>query len=164
MNTERIGKHTVEYFGDIEEMPVVRYNKWQRALLVDAGVGSDIAAFDRHCERLRIYLSKGQTEEAAKELDNLRQSVWMMQQEITPQHLAFAALVTKIDGRACDDLTDEALQRIVKELGDVPQNKLSGIIGRLKKKNRVRLNPLLPQVVRRQRNEGILRPVEEACR
>ena len=134
MMTIEIGKHTVEYYGEIEEMPVVRYHKWQKAMLIEAGLGSDIASFDRHCERLRIYIATGDKDNAQKELDNLRQSVWLIQQEVSPRLLAFAALVTKIDGRECCDLSDDALKKVVEQLSDAPAVKLSEVIGQLKKK------------------------------
>ena len=67
----KIGKHTVEIYDAIDELPIVRFHRYQKLLLIDAGVGSDIAAFDQRTEKMRRYLMDGKTENAQKELENL---------------------------------------------------------------------------------------------
>ena len=134
MVTTKIGKHTVEMYDTIDELPIVRFHKYQKLLLIDSGVGSDIAAFDQRTEKMRRYLMDGKTEKAQQELENLRQSVFMIQNEINPKHRAFAVLVTKIDGRECNDLTDDALLRITAELQDVPEKELTAQLEAVKKK------------------------------
>ena len=134
MVTTKIGKHTVEMYDTIDELPIVRFHKYQKLLLIDSGVGSDIAAFDQRTEKMRRYLMDGKTEKAQQELENLRQSVFMIQNEINPKHRAFAVLVAKIDGRECNDLTDDALLRITAELQDVPEKELTAQLEAVKKK------------------------------
>ena len=56
MVTTKIGKHTVEMHDTIEELPVVRFHKYQKLLLIDAGVGADITAFDQRLEKARLFL------------------------------------------------------------------------------------------------------------
>ena len=134
MVTTKIGKHTVEMYDTIDELPIVRFHKYQKLLLIDAGVGSDIASFDQRTEKMRRYLMEGKHELAQRELENLRQSVFMIQNEISPKHRAFAVLVSKIDGRECNDLTDDALLRITDELKDVPEKELTAQLEAVKKK------------------------------
>ena len=134
MVTTKIGKHTVEMYDTIDELPIVRFHKYQKLLLIDAGVGSDIGSFDQRTEKMRRYLMEGKHELAQRELENLRQSVYMIQNEISPKHRAFAVLVSKIDGRECNDLTDDALLRITDELKDVPEKELTAQLEAVKKK------------------------------
>jgi hypothetical protein len=134
MVTAKIGKHTVEYFDTIEELPIVRFHKYQKLLLVDAGIGSDIAAFDQHVERVRRYIAAEKPESAQKELENLRQCVYMVQNGISPQHRAFAVLVTKIDGQECNDLSDDALNAITERLKDAPAKDVAAQLEAAKKK------------------------------
>lgn len=134
MTTTKIGKHTVEFFDAIDELPIVRFHKYQKLLLVDAGVGSDIRAFDQRIEKTRRYLMLGQTENAQKELENIRQCVFLIQSGINPQHRAFAALVTKIDGKPCDDISDDALAKITEMLSDAPEKELAAPLDAAKKK------------------------------
>ncbi len=134
MQTVKIGKHTVEYFDTIEELPIVRFHKYQKLLLVDAGIGSDIASFDQRIEKARRFLAAGKPEQAQQELENLRQCVYLIQTEMSPRHRAFAALVTKIDGKDCTDISDEALQNVTDLLSDAPEKETTAQLDAVKKK------------------------------
>lgn len=134
MVTVKIGKHTVEMYDTIDELPIVRFHKYQKLLLIDAGVGADITAFDQRIEKTRRFLMDGKVDKAQQELDNLRQSVFLIQSEINPKHRAFAALVTKIDGRDCDDITDDGLAKLTETLNDAPESELTAQLEAVKKK------------------------------
>jgi len=134
MVTVKIGKHTVEMYDTIDELPIVRFHKYQKLLLIDAGVGADITAFDQRIEKTRRFLMDGKADKAQQELDNLRQSVFLIQSEINPKHRAFAALVTKIDGRDCDDITDDGLAKLTETLNDAPESELTAQLDAVKKK------------------------------
>ena len=134
MVTAKIGKHTVEFYDTIEELPIVRFHKYQKLLLVDAGIGSDIAAFDQRIEKTRRFLMSGKPEQAQQELENMRQCVFLIQTGVIPKHRAFAALVTKIDGQDCTDLGDDALAAITEKLNDVPESELTARLEAVKKK------------------------------
>ena len=134
MVTVKIGKHTVEMYDTIEELPIVRFHKYQKLLLVDAGIGSDIAAFDQRIEKTRRFLMAGKPEQAQQELENMRQCVFLIQSGVNPKHRAFAALVTKIDGQDCTDIGDDALAAITEKLNDVPESELTAQLEAVKKK------------------------------
>lgn len=130
----KIGNHTVEMYDTIEELPIVRFHKYQKMLLVDAGIGADITAFDQRIERTRRFLAAGKPDKAAQELENMRQCVFLIQNGINPKHRAFAALVTKIDGQECKDISDDALAAITAKLNDVPESELTAQLDAVKKK------------------------------
>lgn len=134
MVTAKIGKHTVEFYDTIEELPIVRFHKYQKLLLVDAGIGSDIAAFDQRIEKTRRFLMAGKPEQAQQELENMRQCVFLIQSGVNPKHRAFAALITKIDGQDCTDIGDDALAAITEKLNDVPESELTAQLEAVKKK------------------------------
>ena len=118
----------------IDELPIVRFHKYQKLLLIDAGVGADITAFDQRIEKTRRFLMDGKTEKAQQELENLRQAVFLIQTEINPKHRAFAALVTKIDGRDCNDVSDDGLAKLTETLNDAPESELTAQLDAVKKK------------------------------
>jgi len=120
MVVAKIGKHTVEYYDTIEELPVARFHKYQKLLLIDAGIGADIAAFDNRIERARRFIADGKADKAQQELENLRQCVFLVQSGISPKDRAFAALVTKIDGNDCTDISDAALEKLTELFADIP--------------------------------------------
>lgn len=135
MVTVKIGKHTVEMYDAIDELPIVRFHKYQKLLLIDAGIGADITAFDQRIEKARRFLMDGKTDKAQQELENLRQAVYLIQAGINPKHRAFAALVAKIDGRDCNDLSDDGLAKLTESLNDVPEKELTAQLDAVKKKN-----------------------------
>lgn len=134
MVTVKVGQHTIEMYDAIDELPIVRFHKYQKLLLVDAGIGSDIAAFDQRIERTRRFLMAGKNDKAQQELENLRQGVFLIQNGINPKHRAFAVLVTKIDGKECNDISDDAITKLTELLNDVPVKDLTAPLDAVKKK------------------------------
>ncbi len=133
MRTIKIGSHIVELYDAIDEMPIKRFHKYNKMLLVDAGIGSDLADFDGHIQKAIAYLKAKAPENAIVELDNLRQNVFMMQNEVSPRSLAFACLVKAVDGKPTE-ATDEALSAIVEKLADVPLKEMTAHFDAVKKK------------------------------
>lgn len=134
METEKIGRHTVEFYGDIKELPVVRFQTYQKLLLIDAGIGGDIASVDKRLERTRRFLMAGQPKEAERELENLRQCIFLVQSSVLPKHRAFAALVTKIDGESFAEVTEAGLDRVTELLKDAPVGEVDAAMRAAKKK------------------------------
>lgn len=146
MQTVKIGKHTVEMYDTIDEMPIVRFHKYQKLLLIDAGIGSDLAAFDQRIEKARRFIMEGKAESAKQELENLRQAVYFIQNGINPKHRAFAALVSKIDGKECNDISDDALTRLVEALSDISEKELTAQLDAVKKKIDAELKLYFPSI------------------
>ncbi|MCM1077874.1 MAG: hypothetical protein NC344_06890 [Bacteroidales bacterium] len=134
MKRTSIGRHSVEIYDSIDELPIRRFHKFNKMLLIDAGVGSDLADFDRHIERAMAYSRSKTPELTSTELDNLRQNVYFIQSGLSPRHLAFAVLVSSIDGKVCEDLSDEALQGVVDLLADVTVKDMTAHFDAVKKK------------------------------
>lgn len=146
MKTVKIGNHTAEVYETIEELPIVRYHKYQKYLLVDAGVGSTIEDVDRHIEKARRFCMLKDTDNAQKELENLRQCAYLIQTGIMPKHYAFAALVAKLDGRECSDLSDDALKNVLDTLNDAPNGDVTAQLSAVKKKIDTELTLYFPRV------------------
>ena len=146
MKELKIGKHRVEIHDDISQLPVRRYHVFNRMLLVDAGIGGDITDFDRHIERVMAYNRKDQRENLLLELKNLRQSVFLILNGISPKMMAFACLVKKLDGIERDDLTDEGLRKLLDELGDVPIGDMTASFEAVKKKIDEDLSRYFPKI------------------
>lgn len=113
-------------------------------MLVDAGVGSDLTSFDAHIERVVRYIKSDKREDAAKEMENMRQNIYMIIQELSPQHMAFACLVHSIDGKCYDDMSDDGLQKVLTLLGGAPTKDITSQSDEVKKKNRHGVKSVLP--------------------
>ena len=118
MKTIKIGKHKITYFDAISELPITRFHVYNKMLLVDSGVGSDITDFDSHAERIIAFLQKKDIESAIKEMQNLRQNLYLIQQTLSPKHMAFAALIKEIDGKPCDNISDDGLKETLAVLSE----------------------------------------------
>lgn len=134
MKHVKLGKHNVLLYSSIDELPIVRFHRYNKMLLVDAGLGSDLNAVDGHIERAVRFLKSDQRKEAATELENMRQTIYLILQGMSPKHLAFAVLVAQIDGKDCDDISDEGLKRVVDMLGDVTIQDMTAESEAVKKK------------------------------
>ena len=136
MREVRLAGHRVRLYDSIDELPIVRFHRYNRYLLVDAGVGSDISDFDAHMERAVRYLRNGDGDSAANELENIRQGVYMILEGQNVRHLSFACLVESIDGKPTDDLSAEGLQRVLDLLGGAKKKDVTEAYTSVKKKNR----------------------------
>lgn len=124
----------VRLYDSIDELPIVRFHKYNRMLLVDAGIGSDISDFDAHIEKVVRWMRKGDNENAAKEMENMRQNVYMIMSEQSVRDLSLACLVESIDGERCDDLSPEGLTKTLAALGGAPRKDIAEAYASVKKK------------------------------
>lgn len=134
MRIEKIAGHRVEFYDSIDELPIVRYQKFNKMLLVDSGVGSDVGDFDNHIEKIIAFIGNGNTDLAVTELGNMRQNLFFVQNNLSPRYLSFAALVKSIDGRPCSDVTDEGLQRTLDILKGGKAGQMVALLMAAKKK------------------------------
>lgn len=134
MKNAKIGKHNVEIYDSIEDLPSVRFHKYNKFLLIDAGIGSDLSDVDGHIEKAIAYSRSKTPELGAIELENLRQNIYFIQAELSPKHLALAVLIKSIDGVEQTDLSPEGLQKVLDYFSDVPHNELTAQSEAVKKK------------------------------
>lgn len=134
MRTVQIKGMSVEIYDSIEDLPIMRFHKYNKMLLVDAGVGSDLADFDRHIEKAIRYASGTAPGLAVAELQNLRQNVYFIQSEISPRNLAFAVLVKSVNGKPRNDLSDDGLQQTMNLFKDVANSEITAQLEAVKKK------------------------------
>ena len=134
MRDVRIGKHFVRIYDSIDDLPMERFHRYNKMLLIDAGIGSDISTMDAHVEKVLRFMKGNDIENAAKELENLRQNIYLIQTEQSPKNLSFACLVESIDGNECNDISDDGLERTRKMLDDVPKGEVADVMSATKKK------------------------------
>lgn len=116
MRIERIGKHRIELFNGIDELPTERFFAYNRMLLIDSGIGGDMESVDSHIGRVMRYLGKDMKKEANQELLNLRSNIYFVLENMSPKYLSYVALIDKIDGVEMRDFSDENLKRVLKDL------------------------------------------------
>lgn len=137
------GKNILLY-DSIDELPIINFQKYNKFLLIDTGIGSDADSIDKHISRIARYI-KDDVPMALKELQNMRQNMFMITNEISPKNMAFAALIHSIDGKKVEDLTDENLKSILEELNFIPHGLLYKIVEGVKKKIQEELELYFPK-------------------
>lgn len=144
MKTIDIGKHKVEIYDSIDELPIKRFHKFNKYLLVDAGVGSDINDINEKISKIIRYIDKADKNNAKIELENLRQSMYLVTQEMNLKHLAFMVLVKSIDGKEITDLSDEGIRATQKIFENQSLNFIDRLFQSVKKKIDEELNLYFP--------------------
>jgi len=134
MEKLQINGHKIVFYNNIEELPIKRYHKFNKLLLIEANIGSTVADVDRHLHKAMLLVGAKRNEDAMTELQNLRQNIIFVQNSVSPTSLAFAALIKEMDGEPCNDLTDEALKKIADRLQDVAAVDIHKTVAAQKKK------------------------------
>lgn len=139
-----ISNKIIRVYDSIDEMPIVNFQKYNKYLLIDSGVGSDVDDIDAHITRVAKYIKAGDSKKALLELQNMRQNMHMVNSEISPKYLAFAALIHSVDGKEVDDLSDDGLKKLLLELKAIKHSKVMDFLLWLKKKVTFELEVYFP--------------------
>ena len=145
MRTTEIGGHKVEIYDSIDALPVLRFHAFNKMILVDSGIGSDLNDWDAHAERVIRFIMSDDKESAIKELTNLRQNIYLTINGINPRGMAFAAMVKSIDGEEYDDLTTEGLAKVNAMLKEATDKEIAAETEAVKKKIEEELAVYFPQ-------------------
>lgn len=134
----------IKVYDSIDEMPIINFQKYNKYLLIDSGIGSDADDIDAHIVRIAKFIKANNTAKALQELQNMRQNIHMVNSKISPKYMAFAALIHSIDGRQVTDLSDENLKSILEQLKNVKHSKIIDFLVWLKKKVAFELETYFP--------------------
>lgn len=139
-----INNKIVRVYDSIDEMPIVNFQKYNKYLLIDSGIGSDADDIDAHITRIAKFIKANNNKKALQELQNMRQNMYMVNNEISPRYLAFAALIHSVDGKEANDLSDDGLKALLKELKEVKHSAIVEFLLWLKKKVAFELETYFP--------------------
>lgn len=139
-----INKKIVRVYDSIDEMPIINFQKYNKYLLIDSGIGSDADDIDAHIVKIAKFIKANNNKKALQELQNMRQNMYMVNNEISPKYLAFAALIHSIDGKEVNDLSDDGLKKLLQDLKDIKHSKVIDFLLWLKKKVTSELETYFP--------------------
>ena len=139
-----VNKKVVRVYDSIDEMPIINFQKYNKYLLIDSGIGSDADDIDAHIMRIAKFINNKDNKKALQELQNMRQNMYMVNNEISPKYLAFAALIHSIDGIEVTDLSDDGLRSILANLKEVKHSRIIDFLVWLKKKVATELELYFP--------------------
>lgn len=128
MRKEKIGKIDVEFFDGIDEMPIERFHVYNKYLLIDSSIGSNAFHIDSHIEKIAKYIHLKDDKNAMVELMNMRQNMHFVLNSVSPDHLSFACLISKINNEVRNDLSEAGLKET---LFKIKEGLNIGLIGTL---------------------------------
>lgn len=99
--------HKVLFFNSPEVLPMNRYQKFNKHLMIDNDVGSDFADYNARTDKSIKFFKRGMNKEGLQELENRRQTVYNAFTMYSPKHHALATLVHSIDGKERGYLDDD---------------------------------------------------------
>lgn len=129
-----LGTHEVTMYDSIEELPIERFQKYNKMLMLDAGLGSDTSALDAHLARVGEFIKAKDLTNAAAEIDNVRQTLFNVQNGLTPHFLSLIPLMAELDGEPLTDMSDESLKAVYEKLKDVTVGTYEATASEVKKK------------------------------
>lgn len=126
----------VMLYESIKEMPIDLFSSFNKYLIQDLGLGSDITDVAKHFGTMYKYLGNAQIEEAAQESYNLYQNIFLMLERINIKHISFACFVHSINEVELTDYSETNLRNTCQILGriGVTQGDAIEILEDLKKK------------------------------
>lgn len=139
-----INKKVVKIYDSIDEMPIVNFQKYNKYLLIDSGVGSDADDIDAHITRIAKFIKANNNKKALQELQNMRQNMYMVNNEISPRYLAFAALIQSVDGKEISSLSDDSLKNTLDDIKAIRHSTIVEFLAWLKKKVATELETYFP--------------------
>ena len=58
----KLGKHNIEFFESIDSLPFCRFNAFNKFVMLDAELGSDVMAFDQKISKIFQFVEKQKRE------------------------------------------------------------------------------------------------------
>lgn len=137
MKKVKIGKNEVCFYDTPEMMPMRRYQRFNKFLMIQNEVGSDFEDYNRRSAKGIAFLKQGLVKEAIQELSNQRQMVFNSFQEYSPQGRALAILVYSINGVVFDDYSKDGLDQVLDKLEKIgfTQSQSTKTVDEVKKKS-----------------------------
>lgn len=144
MKTVSINGKVIKLYDSIDELPILNFQKYNKYLLIDSGVGSSVDDIDAHIVKIAKFIHAGDKKKAMVELQNMRQNMYMVNSEISPNYLAFACLVHSVDGVVNSDLSDDGLKEVLAKIKQAPHAWLQDLLKKCKKKLEYELDMYFP--------------------
>lgn len=133
---KKIGKHEIEVYDDIQQIPMGKFQKFNKYSMISNEIGNTFADYDNRTMKALEFLDKGMINEAKQEIANRRQTVFNAFNEKSPTGKAFSCLIKRIDDVEYNgispaelDLVEDHLNRIglsyvnsIETLNDVKKN------------------------------------------
>lgn len=140
--------NTLEMYSSLEEIPVGRFQIYNRFVLMDAGIGSDVNSVASHVSMIQGFARTQQFEKALLQLQNYHQLLHFVVSNVSPEMNSFYVLIHKINGKLNEDVSEEGISDQMKKLSKsgLTMGKVRGFLEWFKKKVESEFAGLFPKL------------------
>ncbi len=130
------GGHSIKLLDSIKELTSERTHDFNKLVLQDVEIGSDMDAVAGHFSKLGNMLANKKSDEAIQEAKNLHNNIFYMIEKINLKSLCFSVFVHKIDKDFITDFTIDGAKDISKRISKIglPHEQVEDILEEIKKK------------------------------
>ena len=141
------GKHEVELFDSIHNLPILRFQRFNKYQMQTCEIGNTFEDYDQKSKKTMQFIQKGMTNEALQEMENCRQTVFNAFNEFTPSGKSFAILVKRIDKVSYDTFAPDDLEKCLEHLEKIGLGNKEAIekLQEVKKKINTELSVYYPE-------------------
>lgn len=115
MRTLEVNKNTIEVFDDIEQLTAERFSKFNKFMMLSDSLGNSFTDIDK-VHLSKMYLVVNDPAKIRDEINNMRLLIYNILNEINPRSMAFACLVSSINGKDRTDISDAGIEQTRKEI------------------------------------------------
>lgn len=134
MTEATINGNKFEFFESISEISIERYHQYSRYMLVASGIGDSLADVDEHLGKI-LRLMTTDIKKAHQEVKNLRQNLYMVQNQLDLRFKGFMFLTNSVNGEKWEDFSDAGIEKLyamikgesLEHMAEVMQPIISGI-------------------------------------
>lgn len=121
---------------DIHKIPEYNWQKFQRCLILDSGIGSTTLGAVNHTDTIMTLAANDRKEDLSNELNNFRLSLFSVMESISYTSMAFACMVQNIDGETVSIATDTDINNLSKRIAEtgITHGEIADYVDLLKKK------------------------------
>lgn len=114
--------HKVEFYSTIRKLPIRRFAKFNKFLMVASEVGCSVEDAQKRLSRAMGYFAANDKKSGLQELNNMINTIHHAHEEYNPTHMALAVMVKSIDGKELESFQEDDLDNILDHLGRIGFN------------------------------------------
>lgn len=135
----KVKGHKIEVFESIQELGILRFQKFNKYQMQSNEVGSTFEDYDARTSKALAFLDKKMIPEAIQELSNRRLTVYNAYNENTISGKAFAVMIKRIDDKYYNGTNPDEIDEILLHLERIGLSHVTSIetLMEVKKKSKI---------------------------
>lgn len=147
--------HKIEVFDSIQELGILRFQKFNKYQMQSNEVGSTFEDYDARTSKALSFLHKEMVDEAIQEISNRRLTVYNAYNDIPVKGKAFAVMVKRIDNTFYDGTGPDDVDKVLEHLERIGLSYVNSMetLNEVKKKSKISLKYILKKIFKIENNK-----------